>query len=71
MPETSLNNVSDIAEVLRLKISTAKFDDVGNVTASFGATDFKENDNIDTVLLRLDNMLYEAKNNGRNCVCAG
>lgn len=71
LPETSLNNVSDIAEVLRLKISTAKFDDVGNVTASFGATDFKENDNIDTVLLRLDNMLYEAKNNGRNCVCAG
>ncbi len=71
LPETSLNNVSDIAEVLRLKISTAKFDDVDNVTASFGATDFKESDNIDTVLLRLDNMLYEAKNNGRNCVCAG
>ncbi|WP_435620644.1 PAS domain S-box protein [Thermoanaerobacterium thermosulfurigenes] len=71
LPETSLNNASDIAEELRFKISTAKFDGVGNVTASFGATDFKENDNIDTVLLRLDNMLYEAKNNGRNCVCVG
>lgn len=68
LPETSLNNAVNLAEELRRQISTMELEGIESVTASFGVTEYKDNDTIDTVLLRVDNMLYEAKNNGRNCV---
>lgn len=36
------------------------------VTASFGITNFKENDTLDSILGRVDAALYEAKNKGKN-----
>ena len=39
-----------------------------NVTASFGATCFGENDTTETVFERADEYLYKAKRNGRNLV---
>lgn len=68
LPETSLNNAVNLAEELRRQISTMELEGIESVTASFGVTEYKDNDTIDTVLLRVDNMLYEAKNDGRNCV---
>lgn len=68
LPETSLNNAANLAEELRRQISTMELEDIGRVTASFGVAEYRYTDTIDTVLLRVDNILYEAKNNGRNCV---
>ncbi|ADD01916.1 response regulator receiver modulated diguanylate cyclase with PAS/PAC sensor [Thermoanaerobacter italicus Ab9] len=68
LPETSLNNAVDLAEGLRKKISETELDGIGKVTASFGVTEYRDTDTIDTILLRADNMLYEAKRAGRNCV---
>ncbi|AEM79709.1 LOW QUALITY PROTEIN: response regulator receiver modulated diguanylate cyclase with PAS/PAC sensor [Thermoanaerobacter wiegelii Rt8.B1] len=68
LPETSLNNAVDLAEELRKQISRIELQGIGDVTASFGVTEYRDTDTIDTVLIRVDNMLYEAKGAGRNCV---
>lgn len=39
----------------------------GSVTASFGLTIFKENDDMSSVMTRVDAALYFAKESGRNC----
>ncbi|SHE90812.1 PAS domain S-box-containing protein/diguanylate cyclase (GGDEF) domain-containing protein [Thermoanaerobacter uzonensis DSM 18761] len=68
LPETSLNNAVELAEELREQISTIELQGIDRVTASFGVTEYRDTDTIDTVLIRVDNMLYEAKSAGRNCV---
>ena len=68
LPETSLNNAAELAEELRKKISETALDGIGKVTASFGVTEYRNTDTMDTVLLRVDGALYEAKGSGRNCV---
>ncbi|AIS52307.1 response regulator receiver modulated diguanylate cyclase with PAS/PAC sensor [Thermoanaerobacter kivui] len=68
LPETSLSDAVDLAEEIRKHISMMSLPEVGHVTASFGVTEYRDTDTIDTVLLRVDNMLYEAKGAGRNCV---
>jgi len=40
----------------------------GGITASFGVTQLHSDDNIKTILQRVDEALYEAKENGKNCV---
>lgn len=41
---------------------------MGYVTASFGVTQFNEQDTVGSILLRVDDLLYEAKKDGRNCI---
>jgi len=41
---------------------------VDRVTASFGVTGYCSEDTSDTLVQRADNMMYEAKAAGRNCV---
>lgn len=68
LPETSVNNAVKVAEELREHISSMNLPGIGHVTASFGVAGFKEQDTIDSILVRVDDMLYEAKKAGRNCV---
>lgn len=58
----------DIADKLRTSIEQTDFKIVGKVTASFGVAFFEENDNEETLISRVDQALYQAKGNGRNCV---
>ncbi|HHT9136321.1 MAG TPA: sensor domain-containing diguanylate cyclase [Candidatus Wunengus sp. YC60] len=57
-----------LAEKLREKVRTAKFDGVLHITCSFGVTQFHDRDTIDSFLKRIDDALYKAKNNGRDRV---
>jgi len=41
---------------------------VDRVTASFGVAGYCSEDTSDTLVQRADNMMYEAKVAGRNCV---
>jgi len=68
LPNTDLEQAKKVAQKLR-KI-TEKFEMPKNITitASFGVSEFKEGDNIDTVIKRADNRLYDAKRTGRNKV---
>lgn len=72
LPTTSLASAEEVAERVRKTIDETDFkDSKGNrfkVTASFGVTCYKKGDGISTLLMRADNALYMAKENGRNRV---
>ncbi|KJR43652.1 response regulator PleD [Candidatus Magnetoovum chiemensis] len=66
MPYIRLDNAEHSAERLRIIIQEHPLKEVGNITCSFGVTQFRGSDNYDTFTKRVDDALYEAKNNGRN-----
>lgn len=56
-----------LAERLRTRIATANFDPVPQVTCSFGVYQF-DGDTMDSFIRHVDDLLYKAKEKGRNCV---
>jgi diguanylate cyclase (GGDEF)-like protein len=64
---SSLDNLYNIAENIRKKVESEKFEEVGNVTCSFGVTLYT-NEPIEQTIERADQALYEAKKDGRNRV---
>jgi diguanylate cyclase (GGDEF)-like protein len=67
-PDTSRVEAAQLAENLRVAIADAVFEDVGNVTRSFGIAQFEAGDTAEALLARADRMLYRAKLSGRNRV---
>ena len=67
LPQTRLDNAVRTAEKLRVKIAEYDFATGERLSASFGVTEFKlEEDDESSVLSRVDKNLYEAKETGRN-----
>ena len=67
-PESDEAGIGNLAEKLRKAIESHNFPEAGKYTASFGATLYRETDNIETFIKRTDEALYLAKNRGRNNV---
>ena len=65
---TDLEGTGQLAERLRAGIEAFSFAKVGRVTCSFGVTSFRDADDSDTFLQRVDRALYKAKDSGRNAV---
>jgi len=57
-----------VANKLRVLISSDKHPVAGYITASFGLTEYREGDNMESMFKRCDDALYIAKANGRNRV---
>ena len=70
LPDTPAEGAAGLAHELRTWLNRMKIQDVGHVTASFGVTGYRPEDVVDSIIQRVDGMLYRAKGNGRNCVCA-
>ena len=71
LPECKLQNAKGIIDRIRKSIADIKFDSKvlsSNVTASFGVTELQRNDDMTSLVSRADELLYEAKHGGRNCV---
>jgi len=69
LPNTNLATAELVAEHLRKQIEQLEVVDVDrDITSSFGVAEFIEGDDHDSIVKRADDALYEAKNNGRNCV---
>jgi len=68
LENTELEDAVQLAERLRKTIEAYKFKKVGYITVSFGVTEFKSNEDIDSLLKRLDELLYKAKKKGKNRV---
>jgi diguanylate cyclase (GGDEF)-like protein len=57
-----------IANKIRRKIQENNHKTAGQITASFGITQYKKNDTLKSIIKRCDDALYRAKENGRNRV---
>jgi len=67
-PGTKLAEAKLLIEELRNIIS--KMDTLvdNKITASIGVAEYCANETVDSIIQRADNLMYEAKNAGRNCV---
>lgn len=68
LPETTVNNAAILAEELRESLSRMEIPGVGGITVSFGIAGYCPEDTVDTLVQRADDLMYEAKKAGRNCV---
>ncbi|MDX4064610.1 diguanylate cyclase [Aliarcobacter skirrowii] len=67
-PSTNLKQAFEASEKLRILINKLEFDDIKNISCSFGVTKFNKSDSMQSILARADKAMYKAKNNGRNRV---
>lgn len=68
--DTSLDGARIKAENIRKLIENFEFDSVGKVTCSLGVSEFREDDDMKSLMKRTDDRLYKAKQSGRNRVIA-
>lgn len=68
-PETSLSQALTLAETLRSGLHQLVVEEINGITASFGVTEYRPNETLDDCLKRVDDLVYQAKNNGRDHIC--
>ncbi len=69
-PETQLESAAALAESLREAVAASAFPSVGSVTCSLGVAQRKSTESFEAFCARADAALYQAKETGRNRVCA-
>ncbi|MGD8925561.1 MAG: GGDEF domain-containing protein [Thioalkalispiraceae bacterium] len=67
--DSNLEGVQHLAEKIRKDIAEHAFDGIGQVTVSIGLAQLDKDDDKHSFFKRADKKLYEAKANGKNCVC--
>jgi len=67
----SLTDACNIAQHIKNALNTIIFPNKRSLSASFGVTQFKKDDTFTTLLTRVDQLMYEAKQSGRNLVVCG
>ncbi len=70
LSETCTSEAAIVAEKLRVALASHRTGDAGLVTASFGMTSYQADDTLDAILKRVDDLMYEAKNNGKNRIAS-
>ena len=65
-PLTDVLELKSIAESLRSKIEKQEHEEAGTVTASFGGSILRSDDNFANLIKRVDAALYQSKQQGRN-----
>jgi len=67
-PSTALNSAQSLAENIRQNVEHIAFDGLGGVTCSLGVTAYHLGDDLESMIARVDEAMYEAKNSGKNQV---
>ncbi len=68
MPETDINGAKYLAEKLRHIIEIHNFENIEQITCSFGVAEYSSSEDEYDFIRRVDMALYAAKNGGRNKV---
>jgi len=71
LPHTEIEGTYLLAEKLRICIENSTIIEKEQITASFGVGIYTNNESKTTFFEKVDNALYSAKDNGRNCVVKG
>jgi diguanylate cyclase (GGDEF)-like protein/PAS domain S-box-containing protein len=66
LPHTSKDKAELVLEKIRESIQNNKLKSVGNITVSCGLSEVRQDDTITSLMKRIDDALYHAKENGRN-----
>ena len=69
--ETNLDKAYALAERIRKVIERHEFENVGEITVSFGVTEYKDTDTENSFIKRADDAMYKAKKISRNRVEIG
>jgi diguanylate cyclase (GGDEF)-like protein len=70
VPQTRIEVCTSYAEKLRQAVKSCVHPRAGSVSASFGVTEFREDDTANSLIKRADQALYRAKEGGRDRVVA-
>ena len=70
LPAQVLAQAETIAEKLRLAVEQHHFNRIDSITISLGVAQFAGNELPIEFVDRVDKLLYQAKEQGRNCVVA-
>lgn len=70
LPQTGRDAALQLAHKLCRHLASTPLPPAGEVTASFGVAEHRQQESIDALLGRVDGALYAAKAGGRNGVCA-
>ncbi|MDC2890113.1 GGDEF domain-containing protein [Psychrosphaera sp. G1-22] len=69
MPRTKISAALTVIERMKANIEKNQFEGISwPLSASFGLTQIKPKDTDILLLARADNLLYQAKDAGRNCI---
>lgn len=68
LPECDIAHATDIAERIRKCFAGTAFPQAKSLTVSIGVSQAKSNDTLDTLCVRVDEALYDAKQSGKNKV---
>ncbi len=70
LPNTTLNEAITVAEKIRSQIekNIYSINNINTITLSLGVAEYSNDDTYEELIKKADNMLYDAKNNGRNKV---
>jgi diguanylate cyclase (GGDEF)-like protein len=68
LPETDLNKAYEIADRMRLLVEENDFGLQLKTTISIGVVAFKEGDTVDSIISKVDTLLYHSKDEGRNSI---
>ena len=71
LPETSLDTIQQIAQRISTAVAVDTFLSQHGVSCSIGTTISQTQDSAESLFFRADTALYQAKQNGRNCIFAG
>ena len=69
--ESDVKGATELAEELRSVIENNSFGLKSSVTSSFGVSQYKPNEDAKELFRRVDELLYKAKDSGRNRVVSG
>ena len=65
-----VTDAEELAKRLTREIAEREFSTIGHITISIGVTNYMPGDTPNTLMNRVDEALYQSKENGRNCVTA-
>jgi len=65
---TDLEDASKLAQKIQEIIASTDFEELDQVTCSFGVAQYSEGDTVEYLIHKADEALYQAKERGKNCV---